>query len=357
MNRSARKKVLIRADASLAVGAGHLMRMYALAQLLQESGHEVHLATIFDGSGILHDLEDEFVEIHTLDADGSLEDQQKQFLTIAEFLCPDWVVLDGYSFPTEFEREIRNKGFRLIRVSDFTDSHSVADVLLDQNFGADTRQYSVEPYTVLLTGLKHILIRREFRQLSPKKRSDFDTVNTRLIISLGGGSPKTDLLNLKIVKALASISLPHWSATLIVGKMGTRSSELMDAVQSIPWPVRVLDHVTSMANEMLNADIGILAGGSVMWEALYMRVPFLAFSLTEKQDKYLHFLEDHKLCRYLGEGEKLEKLSLARQIVEFVENRIYLQHILQRADELFDRGSPGSALLKILEIENHELSY
>ena len=347
-----KKKIMLRADASAAIGSGHLMRMLALGQLLSDYGYSIYFVTASDKTSIIDYIKSEPFEIYFIDSINTQKDQEKEFLGIVKLVNPDWVVLDGYLFSLELEIEIKKTGVYLLKISDFSENQTVADVLLDQNYGSEERTYWADPKTILLRGLKHVLLRREFHELVGEKIVNQNISAPRLLISLGGGSDITDQVNLKIIKSLAEILKPNWSASLVIGKMGIRSKELMEAIEKVPWPVKVSDHVTTMAEEMLHADIGIFAGGSIMWEALYMKIPYLAFSLNLKQKEYLEFIEEKGLCRYIGMIDSIDKIKLKTQIIEFVDNTELRQNILAATNELFNRNSAGLALLDIIEMQS-----
>ena len=62
------KNYLIRTDASSSIGAGHLMRMIALGQMLKDSGQSVHFATTSPSSPILERLAQEGFTVHKMDS-------------------------------------------------------------------------------------------------------------------------------------------------------------------------------------------------------------------------------------------------------------------------------------------------
>ena len=348
-----RKVILIRVDASPTIGAGHLMRMLALGQILVDSGHKVHFATIPHESDITACLDSEPFIVHRLKANS----QQSDFISIANGLIPDWIVLDSYSISTEFEQEIRRSGHKVVRINDLSEQHTVADVLLDQNFGADQFMHSVEPYTIKLTGLQHVLLRREFRKLSVRKTVNTDAEEIRFLIALGGGSQVTDVLHLVLIKILAQIFRPQWSLTLIIGRMGNNSTELQKVVKKFPFPIQVIKHTSSMAKEFLNSDIAIVSGGSIMWESLFMKVPFMAISLNARQNEYINILEKSNLCWHLGSIADICEATVSEKIVNFSENKALRNSIILNATNLFNSGLGSSTLLEIIEKDWNEVRH
>ncbi|MDO5357589.1 MAG: UDP-2,4-diacetamido-2,4,6-trideoxy-beta-L-altropyranose hydrolase, partial [Conchiformibius sp.] len=116
-------KFLIRADASLQIGSGHVMRCLTLAQALRESGHEVcfatrnHVGNLYDFI-IKQGFAATLLPAPTAKAvSGSLKhsawlgvSQAQDFADCAELICrfaPDWLVCDHYALDAEWESRAR----------------------------------------------------------------------------------------------------------------------------------------------------------------------------------------------------------------------------------------------------------
>jgi len=105
--------------------------------------------------------------------------------------------LDGYQFSEAYEKRIKRQGPSLLRVDDIPSMSYSADVLLNQNHGAEQMEYDVHPNTRLFTGLKYFLLRREFRKTLLEQKIFSEEGPFHILISLGGVSQLCDSLNLK----------------------------------------------------------------------------------------------------------------------------------------------------------------
>ena len=341
------KIILIRVDASPTIGAGHLMRMLALGQILLDSGHLVHFATIPDETDMWKCLEvDQFI-IHLLNSKSNNFQQQREFIELADDINPDWVILDTYLISLEFEIEIKAKGYKQVRICDLTNQRTVADVLVDQNFGSEELSNSLESNTLQLRGIKHVMLRREFRQLSVQKSQKKNV--ERIIIALGGGSPLTDKINITLINILSKFSRPNWSITIVLGKMGINSSDFYNSLENISIQLKVIEHTSSMAAEFFESDIAIVSGGSIMWESLYMKVPFMAISLNMKQEEYLNYLERRNICCHLCSFKDLGEIMIAKKITNFSENFAFQNGIIEKSENIFNQKSDRLPLLDIIE--------
>jgi len=347
-----KQRFLIRVDASPQIGAGHLMRMLALGQLLLDSGNEVHFATIPYYPSILTYLEKEPFHLHYLPQPSQWKQEKDldALLSLMVSVNPSWVILDGYQFSTDYEQAIKKKGVRLLKVDDLSTQHCVADILLDQNHGAEQMESSMAPYTKKLAGLKYVLLRREFRTAQIETKSISEQGPFHILVSLGGGSEISDLLNLKIIQAFSELKDWNGSATVVIGKMGQQSRPLIELTKQASWPIQITAHVENMAYEMVKSDLAIVSGGSTMWELLYMKVPFLAVSLNKAQEDYLEFLEQEELCVNLGWHEQLTSEKIQTSVCNLAQNKTRSQ-ILEHADVLLERKNNGKKLLNLLNAE------
>ena len=79
---------------------------------------------------------------------------------------------------------------------------------------------------------------------------------------------------------------------------------------------------------MVKSSISILSGGSVMWEAVYMRLPFMSIALTTKQIPYLKLLSQKGMCINLGWHGDLNIEGLTNNISNFIENSLERKNII-----------------------------
>lgn len=345
------RRILIRTDASSQMGSGHMMRMLALGQLLSDSGYEIHFATIPHNPLILDYLKAESFQIHYIDEEVPWDDSKdvQKLFNIALPINPSWLVLDGYHFGSGYEHKIKECGFKLLRIDDIPSYHYYADIVLNQNYGAEEMAYSTEPYTQLLTGLKYVLLRREFRKCDSSSKEVMINGRFHLLITLGGLPRENDKLNSAILHGLSNISEKYLSVTFIVGKIDEKMNYLEKMAENISCPIMIKDHARNMATEMMDADFAIVSGGSTMWELMYMKVPFLAVSLTEIQRDYLKILAGEELCINLGWYEDLTPDSVRESVLGFIHDKNCRSRIRDKIKGIMDRRNIGKDLLEVLD--------
>ncbi len=209
-------RLTIRADASIGMGTGHVMRCLALAQGWQDRGGDVVFAMAESTPAIDQYLRSQNVEFVKLTCvPGS--DCDATELAKAAGTCPeDWIVIDGYHFDSNYQRVLKNAGLKALFVDDAgKNAPYSADIILNQNITASEDNYSQrEARTRLLLGTDFVMLRRRFDRWHGWRRS-FPPVAKKILVTMGGSDP--DAVTLPVIKALADICAAGMQLTVMVG--------------------------------------------------------------------------------------------------------------------------------------------
>src|SRR2546427_1351793 len=183
--------LLIRADANVEIGTGHVMRCLALAQAWQDRGGDVVFAMAEASPGIDERLRLEQAQISRLDAMPGSADDAAQTASLARELQADWAVVDGYHFDSAYQRSLKGEGLKLMVIDDYGHAgHYSADVVVNQNISAKESLYtSRERYTRLCLGLDYVLLRREFKEWREWER-EIAPLAKQIVVAMGGGDPQ-----------------------------------------------------------------------------------------------------------------------------------------------------------------------
>ncbi len=276
-------KLIIRADASVQIGSGHILRCLALAQAWQDGSGPVLFVT--HGSlppSLSTRLQVEAVNLLSLDCQpGSIEDAQRTAALAREFGAIQMVV-DGYHFGADYQRAIKEAGLKLLFIDDTGHAeHYYADWVLNQNIYADPGLYaSRETYTRLLLGTQFVLLRREFWKWR-RWRHEIPDMANKLLVTAGGTDP--DNITLQIIEGLNTADLRELAVVVVVGGANPHVVQLQHAIELSSHKIRLDSNVSDMPTLMAWADIALSAAGSTIWELLFMGVPSITFSLAENQ--------------------------------------------------------------------------
>ena len=279
--------LLIRADASVSIGTGHIMRMIALGQAWQAQGGEVHFLCAEITPALEQRLASEgFLLSRNHSPLGSQEDLSETILLISETLQADRqnarVVLDGYHFGSDYQLGIKAAGFKLLVVDDYGHADFYyADWVLNQNISAREELYvKRSPATKLLLGPKFAMLRKEFLAYRGWQR-EIAPVAKKILVTLGGSDP--DNVTLKVIQALIDLDM---HAKVVIGGSNPHLREIKNFIPSqnnSTALIEVIVNATNMPELMAWADIAVAAAGSTTWELAFMGIPALYLILAENQ--------------------------------------------------------------------------
>jgi UDP-2,4-diacetamido-2,4,6-trideoxy-beta-L-altropyranose hydrolase len=306
------KTLLIRADANVAMGTGHVMRCLALAQAWHDSGGLAVFAMAETTPSLYRRLQQEGIEVESISVSAGTADDAEQTSRIASQKKSDWIVVDGYQFGSACQTAIKMAGFKLLFLDDYGHAdHYSADLVLNQNVSASASLYERrEPHTRLLLGPKYCLLRREFNQWSDRRR-EITPVAHRLLVTMGGSDP--DNFTERAAEALNSIDDPKLEATIVIGGSNARDIP-MQRTFSRSAKIDFRRDVSNMAELMAHADFAVSAAGTTCWEMCRLGLPALLIDLADNQTPLARELHRRGCAIHLGPPEEVSVQRLAEQI-------------------------------------------
>ena len=270
------KNLIIRADATYRIGTGHVMRCIALGQAWQDSGGKVVFISHCESDALWKRIAAVGIEFISLDKPHPDHFDSKftiDTLRTQNSELKPWVVVDGYHFDPAYQKAVRSAGFHLLVIDDMAhwpEYH--ADIILNQNLGAEKLKYNCGPDTTLLLGPRYALLRQEFMAWHDWQR-EIPEVAHKVLVTMGGGDP--DNVTQKVIEALSQVEIEGLEAVVVVGGSNPYFQELESAVHGVKVPVRLVRNAANMPELMAWADVAVTAGGSTCWELAFMGLPAL----------------------------------------------------------------------------------
>jgi UDP-2,4-diacetamido-2,4,6-trideoxy-beta-L-altropyranose hydrolase len=313
--------VVFRADASLQIGTGHVMRCLTLADALKTEGVECHficrehpgnLLDYIKGKGYsayaisaMHSERTELRGVSTLPSSeltqlghahwlGTSQQQDAdECAAILGELQPDWLIVDHYALDACWEIALQPHFRKLMVIDDLADRTHICDVLVDQTYGRKADDYlpKVPVGCRVLCGSQYALLRPEFsalRQYSLKRRETPQMYS--LLVNMGG----VDKHNAtgKVLQALRHCDLPvSCCITVVMGTSAPWLSEVRLQAEQMPWPTDIRVGVSNMAQLMADSDLAIGAAGSTSWERCCLGLPTVMIVLADNQRQVAQGLE------------------------------------------------------------------
>lgn len=301
-------RVAFRADASVTIGTGHVMRCLTLADTLQARGVDCrfvtrdlpgHLGALIAERGFAVSL----LEASTGPAPSGPPDhaawagvtwQQDLADTQAAINRADWLIVDHYALDARWQTGLADRVGRIMVIDDLADRPHAAALLLDQNLGRAAQDYDglVPDDCRILTGPRFALLRPEFatqREASLTRRKDAGLV--KLLISMGG-TDAADATSM-VLRALARADLPgEMRISVVMGSRAPALERVRALAGDMPWPTSVLVDVRDMGVLMTEADLAIGAGGSTTWERCCLGLPSIMVETAANQAGAVAAMED-----------------------------------------------------------------
>ncbi len=303
--------LILRCDASVSMGTGHVMRCLALAQAWQDFRGEAVFAMSDPSAAMVERLSAEKLDTIRLSAvAGSMRDAQET-VRVAKNYSARWVVVDGYGFDANYQRALKSAGLKLLLVDDLAEAeHYFADLVLNQNTCAREESYfHREPYTRLLLGLHFALLRREFTVLSERKR-EVTTVGKKLLVTMGGSDP--DNLTLRVAQAFASMK--EFEVIAVAGPSNPHQRTLRELATVCEGRLQIVVNSTKIEELMCWADLSVIAAGGTLWELLCLGTPVLSYARNSLQANILGELDAQGVVYFLGVSGAFDGTSLKASI-------------------------------------------
>ena len=309
------KQVIIRADATIRTGTGHLMRCLALAQTLRAAGCAVTFVAACQNKLKIR-LQDEGFQVVLLD---HVHPDPADWPITARVLQSHpgaWVVLDGYHFDAAYQESIKSAGHRLLVIDDTAClNRYCCDILLNQNIHAEQLHYTPDRNTRLLLGPRYALLRTEFLDHIAWERKTPDMAR-RLLVSLGGED--SDNQTLKVIRALQLSNIAGLEATIVAGSTNPHIRSLEAECRQSHTALHLIHNALNMAELMSRADMAVSAGGSTCWELAFMGLPALVIILAENQRLVAEGLDRTGAAVNLGWYEYLSPAKISRALEKLV---------------------------------------
>ena len=328
-------ELILRADATTALGTGHVMRCLALAQAWQDAGGHAVFVIAAGSPALENRLRAEGCEVLTLCTEPGSDDDAAHTATLAAQRRAAWLAVDGLHFGGNYQRALKQSGLRVLAIDDGgTAGDYHADVVLNQNLSADERLYARrQPTTRLLLGPAYALLRREFLSFAAIERR-VPEVAEHVLVTLGGSDPHN--MTLSVVRALQKSAGRPLEVVVVVGSANPHAPAIEDAAAASADAMRVIRNAPNMPELMAWADLAISSGGTTVWELAFMGVPSLVGLIAPIEEQAAVGLESHRLFRVIGWFDRLPSDELAAIIAAYAEDRDARLEVSTRARQIVD---------------------
>ncbi|MFH6564787.1 UDP-2,4-diacetamido-2,4,6-trideoxy-beta-L-altropyranose hydrolase [Pseudomonas kulmbachensis] len=351
-------RAALRVDASLQMGTGHVMRCLTLADSLKQQGGECQFICREHPGNLIEHIRNKGFQVHVLPLlahaveqttinpsqlahaawlGATQEQDAAECAAILEQLTPDWLIVDHYALDARWETALMPRYRKLMVIDDLADRPHRCDLLLDQTFGRDAKDYA--PWTpetcTLLCGSQYSLLRPEFANLRDFSLKRRETPQLEHLLITMGGVDKDNATG-QILKALRSAELPaNCNISVVMGSTAPWLDDVRQQANQMPWPTTVKVGISDMAQLMAESDLAIGAAGATSWERCCLGLPTIMVVLAENQKLAAQILEDAQAAVSLRLGQNLTT-ELAQVISTFTHDSYRLKNISTHARQITD---------------------
>ena len=334
--------LLIRADATVQIGTGHVMRCLALAQAWSDAGGRAVLLSAPLPPALETRLGAEGLAVVALQAAPGSPEDAAETARQAQERGAEWVVADGYHFEVGFGRALKEAGHKILVLDDNGGADtSDADVVLNQNVHARPEWYGESPGRLLL-GPRYVLLRREFRTWRGWQRETPEIAH-KALVTLGGSDP--DNVTRKVVEALSLVGPERLDATIVIGGGNPHRAALEAEASRLGVSARFVTNPPDLPALMADADLAVSAAGSTVWELAFLGVPSLLVVTAANQRGIAQGMDAGGAARSLGEAGDLTAGGLAQAVTALRLDPARRAEMSRRAREIVD----GSGAARVLE--------
>jgi len=307
----ARLRIVFCADASIAVGTGHLRRCIALAHALVKGGADVCFVLHPADGSVAPLMAGLPFECAWLPAEASPTDPEA-VIGVAARLRPDIVVVDHYDIAAPWHNAVRAAlSCRVAVIDDLADRPLAPDVLIDPNYHPDpaAKYQGIIPDGVrLLAGPRFALLGPTYAKgpryaFSPDVRS--------IGIFMGGTDPvdacRAALLGCREVagftgpvEVVSSTQSPHFSA-------------LQALCERLPGTT-LRNGLPDLACFFAGHDLHVGAGGGATWERCCVGAPTIGCLVADNQRATLPYIESLGVLAWANPGGNFSSGSLSHDV-------------------------------------------
>jgi UDP-2,4-diacetamido-2,4,6-trideoxy-beta-L-altropyranose hydrolase len=310
-------RIGIRADASPAIGIGHIMRCLKLATALQQERHSVTMLCARITPELVHAIQEAGVALQMLaHTDDTICIESQRY---------DVVIADHYTLNDSWFETAATATERLVVIDDTERAHRHADIYVNPNQStlnmgqapADSIRCIGPRFALIATGL------------APK--STYAHTPKHILCCMGGSDPDHSLHH--CVEAAGTF--PDTQFHIVAGNANPHADMLAKASTAHP-NIRYYRHVDDLPTLLIRMDAAIVAGGGLMRECLSLGVPCAVVSNHPNQSGFVQQLAAETMLQYIGPGSTVSATKIDAVLQALHSNYAQWKEAAMRAVQQFD---------------------
>lgn len=334
MNHS--KKILLRADGNNEIGLGHIYRLLAIYEMLKSSFDCIFVTQ----NNTPNNIFPKNLIIEKIPKSINFNDE------------PDWlkqrfsinylIIADGYNFISEYQKQIKELGFKLVYIDDLVSFHQFADLVINHASGINEYDYKKEVYTKLALGNDFAILRPEF--LEAAKRERIIKTSDTAFICFGGA----DYYDLTLNAVLSLVNLNEIKKINVIIGAANQNTKIHD-LQKVNKKINILKNLNGkeMLKIMQESNLAIAPASTVVYELCCVKMPIISgFYVDNQKNIYSSLLRKNAIFGI----ENFNEIS-NQQLENIIRNKVFkadLYSLTKIQQQIFD-GKSNSRIINLIE--------
>ncbi|URM33475.1 UDP-2,4-diacetamido-2,4,6-trideoxy-beta-L-altropyranose hydrolase [Cytobacillus firmus] len=326
-------RIIFRADASIDIGTGHIMRCLTLAHYLKEQGARIAFICSETSGNLIEYIRTEGYEVYSIPESADFQEDANHTINQLKTQTADLIVVDHYYIDSRWEAMVREsfRDMKIMVIDDLANRTHDCDLLLDQNFFKEYKIRYDEWVPVncrKLLGPEYLLLRPEFYQAqqSVSKRQPIKDI----LVFYGGSDPTNETT--KALEALESIDIANRNIHVVVGVSNPHKQYIEAKCKEKKYFFYI--QINYLAQLMKNADLSLGAGGVTMWERCFLGLPSIVTIVADNQRESTEAAEEFGAVWNLGWHEGVKAVNIADILVRAIDYSEELQNMSYKARQL-----------------------
>lgn len=273
--------ILIRADASAAIGLGHAMRCLAIAEQLMLRGARVIFLMHHPLPQVVEKLRAAGAAVHEASHPAGSSKDATELLALAGDFGASGVIADSYAMDSEYFAGLAERVLLVVLDDEAKTAPLPCHMVINASPAAPSLPYDrIAPQALTLLGQPYALIRREFSDLRPLGGVANLSERKSMVVTFGGSDPLG--LSWPIASRLRELLPTEIIVDLIVGAANPSATAIAASAKDHPG-LRLHINPPAIASIFARAGMAVTAAGGTVSELASMAVPMLTVVVAGNQ--------------------------------------------------------------------------
>jgi UDP-2,4-diacetamido-2,4,6-trideoxy-beta-L-altropyranose hydrolase len=332
-----KKTILFRADGNIQTGLGHLYRLFALVEMLKDTYTFFYITK-----------ENSVVNIIPEDYNLKIIPLEVPLLEEAEWLSKHFdsqeciLISDGYQFKSNYQKNIKEKGFKHIYIDDLEAYTMFADIIVNHSSGAKKENYNTIGDSHFAIGTDYALLRPHF--LEEAKRSKKAPETFKEVFVCFGGADKFQLAASAIEELVNIETLKRINVVVGAASKDEKLIELQTKHKGLIHIYKNLSEV-DLLNLMKQCQLAIVPTSTIFYEIACVKIPTISGYFVDNQIGVYNYFNDENCFYGVGDFNEFQFKSLP-SLIDFV--KLNAQEYIDMQSKVID-GKQKSRFLNLLE--------